>query len=367
MKAPPAVGCYEAKTCASKGSPREALDTILREALRGGPCYVAFSGGRDSSALLAAATVLARREGYDDPIAVTEQYSAHPETDETEWQEKVICHIGLDDWVRIRVGDESDLLGSKATSGLERRGLIWPATLHVKDNILSALAGGCLITGEGGDEMFGARRSTPWLHLRKGVGVRRQIAALQCAETLLPARRRRALILDRLRQADFHPWLRPEAKETHMRGVAADLSEEPIAWSRSTIWHARARGAAILSGNYSLVASEAGVTLVEPFRDPRFVAALARAGGIFGYPDRTTATRELFGDVLPGEVIERKSKAWFNRVYFGEYTRRFAESWDGAGVDGDLVHIDHLRSEWLSEVPSAMSALLLHAAWLASR
>ena len=45
-------------------APRQALDDVLRPALESGPCFVTFSGGRDSSAVLAAATDLARREGH---------------------------------------------------------------------------------------------------------------------------------------------------------------------------------------------------------------------------------------------------------------------------------------------------------------
>ena len=69
-------------------TPREALDDAIRPALVDGPCYVTFSGGRDSSAVLAAATALARREGHALPVPVTRVYPDLPDTDESDWQRR---------------------------------------------------------------------------------------------------------------------------------------------------------------------------------------------------------------------------------------------------------------------------------------
>src|SRR3954463_7149340 len=88
------------------GDPLAALEDVLREALLRPPCVIAFSGGRDSSALLAVATRLAAREGLQPPGAVTQPFPPLPETDESEWQELVARHIGLRDWVRIAHHDE---------------------------------------------------------------------------------------------------------------------------------------------------------------------------------------------------------------------------------------------------------------------
>ena len=44
----------------------------------------------------------------------------------------------------------------------------------------------------------------------------------------------------------------------------------------------------------------------------------------------------------------------------------FAREWDGTGSNPDLVDPDRLRDEWLSPEPSAQTALLLQAAWLAT-
>ena len=48
--------------------PRPTLERILLGALQRAPCVVAFSGGRDSSALLAEATRVARVHGLEDPV-----------------------------------------------------------------------------------------------------------------------------------------------------------------------------------------------------------------------------------------------------------------------------------------------------------
>jgi asparagine synthase (glutamine-hydrolysing) len=73
----------------------------------------------------------------------------------------------------------------------------------------------------------------------------------------------------------------------------------------------------------------------------------------------------LAGDLLPANVLGRTSKAYFNRVFFGEHTRAFAASWSGEGLDERLIDPEALRREWLSEVPDFRTSLLLQSAWLA--
>src|SRR5947209_20309061 len=72
--------------------PRAALEALIRPALMSPPCVVGFSGGRDSSALLACALDLARREGLPEPIPITLDFGT-PRTDEREWQELVVAHV----------------------------------------------------------------------------------------------------------------------------------------------------------------------------------------------------------------------------------------------------------------------------------
>ena len=143
---------------ASEGAPTEPRLTLERVIRRSStpPCGVAFSGGRDSSAVLAVATHVARRDGLPDPVPITRVFPEAPATDETEWQELVVRHLGLRDWIRLQLTDELDLLGPLATPRLREHGVLWPPTLHGDIPLLEPVAqGGSLIDGEGGDEVFG--------------------------------------------------------------------------------------------------------------------------------------------------------------------------------------------------------------------
>jgi asparagine synthase (glutamine-hydrolysing) len=101
-----------------------------------------------------------------------------------------------------------------------------------------------------------------------------------------------------------------------------------------------------------------------PLLAPGFVAALAHAGGARGFGDRAAVMRAVATGVLPDALLDRRAKAHFGTVFFGEATRRFAESWSGEGVDESLVDPAVLRREWLRSSPDFRSALLLQVAWL---
>ena len=61
-----------------------------------------FSGGRDSSAVLATATMVARKHGLNDPVPITLRCPAIEEADETASQELVIRHLGIEEWLHRR-------------------------------------------------------------------------------------------------------------------------------------------------------------------------------------------------------------------------------------------------------------------------
>ena len=70
--------------------PSAALERAVLPALLRPPCVVSFSGGRDSSLVLAAAVAVARSEGLAAPIPITVRFPASAESDEQEWQERVV-------------------------------------------------------------------------------------------------------------------------------------------------------------------------------------------------------------------------------------------------------------------------------------
>lgn len=110
--------------------PRATLEALLRPALARAPCVIGFSGGRDSSALLAVAVALARREGWPEPVPVTLEYDSE-RTFERPWQEMVIAHVRVDEWVRLKLSDELDFVGPVAAEGLRRHGVLFPANAHM--------------------------------------------------------------------------------------------------------------------------------------------------------------------------------------------------------------------------------------------
>lgn len=117
----------------------------------------------------------------------------------------------------------------------------------------------------------------------------------------------------------------------------------------------------------ALLAGDAGAQILHPFLDPTVVGAIAGHFGSAGPSDRSAAMTELFGDLLPGGVLTRQSKAYFDEAFISEHTRSFVAGWTGRGVDPSLVDPDRLAEEWRSEHPDPRSLLLMQAAWLATR
>jgi hypothetical protein len=93
---------------------------------------------------------------------------------------------------------------------------------------------------------------------------------------------------------------------------------------------------------------------------------VARRAPLAGHQDRTAAMEQVFGPLLPAELLGRPDKACFDEVFFHEHSRAFAESWSGAGVPAE-VDARALREQWLAGAPAAQSFSLLQAAWLADR
>jgi asparagine synthase (glutamine-hydrolysing) len=349
-------------------SPREELDAVMLEALAHSPCVVAFSGGRDSSALLALATHVARREGLPLPIPVTQRYPAVPEADESEWQELAIRHLGLDDWERVACGDELRMTGDIATDLVERHGTLFPCFAHLNVPTHRAAAGGCLMTGHGGDEFFDDRRM---VRIRNQLSrVRRRPSRgnlVSLAFNLAPHAVSRRWFWRQIRRSEGgigFPWLTTDARWEAERRFADFLTDEPITWRGHLASLRRRRSVRLNESTTGLLAADHGVTAIDPLYHPRVVAALARTSRVVGYRDRTAAYTDLLGDLLPASILRRRTKAWFNGALITKAERQFARSWDGRGLDTTLVDPARLVAEWHEEHPAVGAVALLQLAWV---
>jgi asparagine synthetase B (glutamine-hydrolysing) len=348
-----------------RGTPREVLEALLVEPLSKPPCHVAFSGGRDSSAILAVATHTARAHGLPDPIPLTARLEDHPRTWETEWQELTIRHLGLADWETIPITTELDALSPVATAAVRRHGLFWPSQGHSMIVFAQAAGSGSLLTGGGGDELF-----IPWsgrrVRMSELARIRpRRRAARWMAFYALPRRLRTRV--EQRRYPMRLPWMRPEAEEEVRRLRLERALIRTRAWSEAIEGHLNSRYLELLRGTLDTFAADCGVALHEPFYDARFVRAMAAAAPWDGYRSRAVGLRAQFGDLLPDRVWTRGTKAVFTEVAWGPETRAFLESWDGTGLDEQLVDPARLMEEWAQPRPSLRTLICLRLAWLATQ
>ena len=333
------------------GGVRAALEHVLLEALSSDPCVVSFSGGRDSSAILALATDVARRHGLPLPLPVIMRFPGAPDTDETAWQKIVLEHLGLPEAEVLELREELDLLGPAAIEILLKHGLLWPANAYMHRPIFDAARGGTVLTGAGGDELFGTRAP------------RRRPRQLVVAA--LPSFAREAIWLRRHDKSDYR-WLTDAGRERVHHGLAREETRCPYRWDGALrSWYSsRAFGAG--AGSLALIGTDYGVEVVNPLMAPQVLAELSLAGGRRGFPSRTAAMRWLCGDLLTEHTIARPTKASFGGAVWGPATKAFAAAWDGHGVDRRFVDVELLKREVQLDVPDFRAALLLQQAWLRS-
>lgn len=350
----------------SPPSPRQALENIVLRALQHPPCVVDFSGGRDSSLVLAIATNVARREGLPLPVPRTNRFPLDPASNEDEWQELVVGHLRLDDWEISRVTGELDIVGGRAQACLLKYGLLVPERLYTSTPSLEAAGGGSYLTGEGGDEVLSPRRARfARAALGAPKGVVRAGATLAVARNLAPQPVRFLTHWRNYTTSKISPWLRPGPERWFNIQLARSQAREPLSWPAFLRWHLRRRVPNAITRNLTLMAADYDVLHVQPLLDRPFLAALARCGGIFGFETRTDVMTFLAEDLLPQALLARATKPAYNTAYFTDTARSFAESWDGTGLDEELVDPEVLRSTWLSSWPNASSFALLQAVWLA--
>ncbi len=342
--------------------PRAAMDAVMRGALSHAPCLVSFSGGRDSSAALATATAVARRDGLPLPVPVTLRFAAAPGSEESEFQEHVVRHLGLPDWERIELTTEIDTIGEVAQRAMRAHGLLWPFNAHFHGPMLERARGGTLLTGVGGDELLGPQR---WCAVQDLLAGRRRFGRTLGRTAVLAfapraVRRRR---IARRREIRW-PWLRTTVEDEANEIRAGWQAELPVSWAGGVDWWWRSRSRVLLAASLGVLAGDAGARIVHPFSEPTVLAAAKDRWGRRGPGGRGVAMRGLFSDVLPDAVLGRPSKAWFDEAFFSTPSRSLVGSWAGDGVDPALVDPERLAATWAADRPDPRSFLLLQSAWL---
>lgn len=342
--------------------PAAALAAVIEPALATPPCLVSFSGGLDSSLVLAVAVRVARRGGLPDPVPVTWRFADAPAAEESMWQEQVIDALGVTDWERLEGDGELDLTGPIATRVLARHGVRHPANAFLHEPLLARAAPGTLLTGFGGDQVLGLWRGRAVADVLAGRRRPRRPFALSAARACAPPRLRSAV---ELRRGSGFEWLRTPARRDALRLLADERSREPVAWPGHLRWQLRRRDTRISGDTFQAIAAGVGARILHPLLDPGFVAALARHGGWLGFGDRRATIAALFGDVIPPAVLARRDKAIFGEVFWRAPTRALMRAWDGEAVDRETVDPTALKAVWSGDGPFASTALLVHQIWLA--
>ncbi|MBJ7328392.1 MAG: hypothetical protein JHC95_00755 [Solirubrobacteraceae bacterium] len=336
-----------------------ALRTAVRDAVHHPPCLVSFSGGQDSSLVLAAAVQVARRDGVADPIPATWRVADAPAAHESDWQDAVVRELGLGDWLRLDGGDDLDLLGPVARSVLSRHGARYPANVHMHDPLLERARGGSLLTGIGGDQIFGAWRWAAVADVLAGRVRRtpRRLLAIARSRAPVPVR---AALEPRRNPPEPRDWLTPKTAQTLSARLAEEIASEPPRWDRRVGWQAGRRHLALGLESLDLLAADHDVRIGHPLVAPGVVAAVARAGGRDGFASRRQALATLFPGLTPDALRERTTKAHFHEVFHRGPSRRAIAAWRGDGVDPTVVDVPALQAIWRDRMPAGTALLLQH-------
>ena len=348
-------------------SARAAFEHTILTALQRPPCVVSFSGGLDSSTLLALAVHVARKHDLPDPTPATLVFDGSEASDETEWQHLVLDHLGVDQdsWVKIPITDELDAVGPVAREMLLRHGLVWPFNLHCHVPIMQVATGGTVVTGFGGDEI-GRTSGTLFaerLIRRRRVRKPRHVALIAYRLSPPPVKYAREVFRRHTFRKDL-PWLTARGRLA-LRFAIAGEHTLPFGWGpvlRTWLW--RRRYFQICRRNFDVVGAHHDVRVVHPFVEAEVLQALPQ-GRYAGMGGRRNILEALFGDLLPQALLDRSTKATFNDPIWTATAIDFARAWSGRGLDPRFVDPEAVRRAWLSDDRTAMATTMLQAAWLA--
>ena len=222
-------------------------------------------------------------------------------------------------------------------------------------------AGGTLLTGIGGDEALGSSRwarSVAVARCRASRGTRpssRGATArrVPCGGPSSPAAPRSPSPGSGPRPRARSCGHGPRTRRQQPAGL-----HPPAALSRPAAPRAGPRELRAARGG-------CGAAVAHPLLDPRFLAALAAAGGPRGWADRSTAMRALFDGVLPSQLLLAPRKARFEGAFWGPESRalRTVVGRRGRGSRGGRPGRPQ-RGSGRSDEPDAHTYLLLQATWL---
>jgi asparagine synthase (glutamine-hydrolysing) len=344
-------------------SPAAALEDVLEPVLAEGRCLVSFSGGAESSLVLAAATRAARRHGHRDPVPITTRYVRAASARDIEGQEQMIAHLELRDWERVVIDDELELTGPYARRALDEAGILFPSNAYLLLPQLDAAAGGSLVVAFGLTDFFMYwhwARVWDIARLRRSPG-RTDLRYLAAAA--LPRGLRGPALARRLRRARMS-WLRPDAASVAERRFLAEGLAVPIRFSAALGRQYTHRCLGGTRRALGALAETARAHTLMPLHNERYVGATAAQGRWSGIGSRRLALNALAGDlVLPGEIVRRPDAPLPHNVLFGERTREFVRSWSGKGLDLDVVDPDELHAHWSQDTIDWRSSLLLQLAF----
>ena len=344
---------------------RQALEDVVLRHLVHGRSSVSFSGGRDSSLVLAVACHVARREGLPDPVAITFRHPS-AESQEDDWQEMVVAHLGLQDWVTLDVADSLDIGGPLARESFLVTGVQTPPNAYLHLPAFRAAPAGTLLTGAGGDEVLGSRGDRLIRVLARRTRPRpRDVAAAAYALAPRTARRYR----EARRPWPWAPWLTPDADAAVRRRLAAVSAAHRLRWDTEVRAWARSRTTELGLQVLARLAATEGAGVASPLSDPAFVDAFAEEVGPAGPRSRSHAMAHLAEDLLPPAVVRRTTKAAFGGLIWGPGFREFARTWQPDTLAPEiaaLVDVDRVAAEFSRASPRHPAMMLAEAAWLGS-